>query len=75
VQKVFVKALKITPLERILLETDAPYMKPASSDTDKGISHPGMIPLIANAIAKIKGTTLDEVLFAARGNTNKMYGI
>jgi len=69
------ETVKITPLERILLETDAPYMKPSNSEADKGISHPGMIPLIANAIAKIKGVTLDEVLFSARGNTTKMYSI
>jgi len=62
------------PLERLLLETDGPYMAPAPMK--KGtIAQPAHIPLVANKIAELKGVTLDEVLTQARKNTKTMYGI
>jgi len=63
----------IVPLDRILLETDAPYLTPKGAASS--INHPGNIPLIAQAIANLKGVTLHEVLSAARENTKKCFGI
>jgi TatD DNase family protein len=72
------KAVKdVVPLERILLETDGPYM-PASTGGKKGkneISHCGHIPLIAAKIAELKQVSVDEVLTRCRQNTMEMYGI
>lgn len=63
---------KFLPLDRLLLETDAPYMAPRPN---KGPSHPGHIPAIAQCIAQLKGVTVHEVMNAARKNTKTMYGI
>lgn len=65
-------AVKLIPLNRILLETDAPYMAPHPL---KGVSHSGHIPLIAQKIAELKGDTLDNVLKTIRTNTRDMYGV
>lgn len=62
----------LLPLERLLLETDAPYMAPRPT---KGPSHPGHIPAIAQCIAQLKGVTVHEVMQAARRNTKTVYGI
>lgn len=64
---------KSTPLDRLLLETDGPYLAPVPFRGQP--AHPGHIPLIAAKIAELKGVTLEEVYRAARENTRKLYGI
>lgn len=64
------------PLERILLETDAPYFVPSQvADKRNKWSNPGMAIFTAQRIAEIKGVTLEEVLETARKNATKMYGV
>ncbi|EGG20986.1 hypothetical protein DFA_00855 [Cavenderia fasciculata] len=66
-------SLAIIPLDRLLLETDAPYMTP---EPFRGqIAHSGHIPHVANLIAQIKGTSVEAVLKQCRENTKKIYGI
>ncbi|XP_065829781.1 putative deoxyribonuclease TATDN2 [Oscarella lobularis] len=73
--KVIRECVTSVPLERILLETDTPYMVPTSLKRNNRFSHPGMIPHVAQSIAQLKGLSLDEILAAARKNTTRMYGI
>ena len=52
------------PLDRILLETDAPYMKPANGQqSGTRSSSPSMIPWIAAQVADLRQVQLhiDEV--------------
>jgi TatD DNase family protein len=73
--------VKDIPLDRFLLETDAPYMVPGKlnrnkrSDSKITVGHSGMIPLVAERIAQLKGMELDEIMKHARENTRNMYGI
>lgn len=61
-----------TPLERLLLETDSPYMAP---EPYRGrVAHPGHVAHVAAGVAKIKGVTTDEVLTVCRENTKNLYG-
>lgn len=64
-----------TPLDRLLLETDAPYMVPRAVRQGNKFSHPSMIPQVAHKIAQLKKMTLDDILTAARKNTEKIYGV
>lgn len=64
---------KATPLDRLLLETDGPYLAPIPHRGQP--AHPGHIPLIAAKIAELKGVSVDAVYAAARENTKKVYGI
>lgn len=64
---------KATPLDRLLLETDGPYLAPIPHRGKP--AHPGHIPLIAHKIAELKGVGVDVVYAAARENTRKVYGI
>ncbi|KAA6401034.1 MAG: putative hydrolase, TatD family protein [Streblomastix strix] len=51
--------VKALPLDRILLETDAPYMSPIPFRGQT--CHSGMIPQTAQKIAELKGVTQDEL--------------
>lgn len=64
---------KATPLDRLLLETDGPYLAPIPHRGKP--AHPGHIPLIAAKIAELKNVEPAEVYRAARENTRMIYGI
>jgi len=62
-----------TPLDRLLLETDGPYLAPTPHRGK--VAHPGHIPLIAAKLAQIKEIGLESIYEAARKNTREVYGI
>jgi len=62
-----------TPLNRLLLETDGPFMAPIPFRGKVG--HPGYIPFVAQKIAEVKGVSTEEVLAVTRENASRMYGI
>jgi len=64
----------IVPLNRILFETDGPYMTPEPFGP-RQVCYSGLIPLIAQKVAELKELTLEEVYLQVRQNTNAMYGI
>lgn len=61
------------PLERMVLETDGPFLAPAPFRGMPATS--GMIPKIADKIAELKGVDVALVYRAARENTTKIYSI
>lgn len=64
-------ALRITPLERILLETDAPFLTP---DPYRGLENaPMYLPFIAEKIAEVKGATIEEVLLQSYKNSVQLF--
>ncbi|KAK3786201.1 hypothetical protein RRG08_020344 [Elysia crispata] len=64
------------PLDRLLLETDAPYFVPGNiKDRKIKITHPGFALFTAEKIAELRGVPVDDILVACRNNTSKMYGI
>lgn len=67
--------VRLTPLERLVLETDGPFMKPIPYRYSGGGSHPGHIPAIAQCVAELKGVPPDAVLAQTQANLCSMYGI
>ena len=61
------------PLDRLLLETDAPYMAPVPYRGRRNDS--SLILHVAEKIAELRGTTAEEILTAARENTKMLFGI
>ena len=61
------------PLERIVLETDCPYLCPEPYRGKRNDS--GMIQLIAEKVAEIKGISVEEVLKATLHNGKEIYRI
>lgn len=62
-----------TPLSRLLLETDCPYMAPAPHRGKRCDSR--MIELTAQRIAEIKGIPTQELVDIATENTCRLFGI
>ena len=61
------------PLEKILLETDAPYLAPVPHRGERNES--AFLPLIARKVAEIKGLSLSEVENATTRNAETLFGI
>ena len=64
---------KAVPLERLFLETDAPYLTPTPHRGET--NYPYYVPLIAEHIAKLKGISLEEVARVTTQNAEKFWGI
>lgn len=67
------EAVRKIPLERIVLETDAPYLAPSPLRGTRNES--SNIPLIAAKIAELKGTDTDTVAEVTTSNSTRLFGI
>ena len=68
-----VEALAYLPLDRLLLETDAPYLLPRNIRPRPKRNHPKFLPYIAQAVAEVKGIALEEVIAQASDNTRQLF--
>ena len=62
-----------TPIERIVTETDAPYLAPLPHRGGRNL--PSYVILVARSIAKIKGISVEEVEAATTQNAEKIFSI
>jgi len=60
-----------TPVERIVLETDAPYLTPAPYRGRPNA--PCYLPFIAEKLAEIKALPVEEMLSHARDNSHRLF--
>lgn len=65
-------ALEI-PLDRLLIETDCPYLAPHPYRGQR--NEPSYVKLVAEQIAEIKGLTYEEIARATSDNAKKLFGI
>ncbi|WP_420174286.1 TatD family hydrolase [Luteococcus sp. OSA5] len=66
------EALKVTPRERILVETDAPYLTPVPA---RGKANaPYLVPHTLRFMADVLGMELDELCRQVRNNTVEAFG-
>lgn len=71
--KKIVEVIKEIPLERILLETDAPYLAP---EPFRGkLNRSDYIEFVAKKIAEIKNVDYEQVLLQTTENTKKLFNI
>ncbi|KAK3744768.1 hypothetical protein QZH41_013299 [Actinostola sp. cb2023] len=82
------EAIKDCPLDRILLESDAPYMIPNAPITDMdsigrslvskcqtGRNEPCTLPVVAQTVAKCLGLKIEEVAKATTENSNRVFNL
>ena len=69
-----VEMVKTMPLDKLLLETDAPFLPPAALAGQD--AYPDMISYVAEEIARIRGdVTAQQVLDIAYANAKALYGL
>jgi len=66
-------AAAIAPLDRILVETDAPYLTPVPHRGSP--NGPAYVTLVGAAVAEAKGIAVDEVEAATWANTAALFGL
>jgi len=71
--KKLVEAVAKIPLERLVVETDAPYLTPTPFRGKR--NHPIYVEHIARKIAEIKNVSFEEVVRVTTENAKKIYGI
>ena len=70
---IFRKIVKNIPLNKILLETDAPFLPPQQFRGKQNV--PAYIPIIAQTVADIKQVSLDEIAQTTTETAEKFFGI
>ncbi len=66
-------ACAIVPADRLLLETDAPYLPPVPHRGK--MNHSGYLVHTATVMAEIRGTTVDEIARLTFDNAYRFFGI
>ncbi len=67
------KVIKNTPLDRILIETDCPYLAPVPMRGKR--NEPVFVKYVAEKIAVLKGVSVEEIEKAISDNVRKLFGI
>lgn len=67
------EAVKYLPIDRLLLETDAPYLTPRNIRPRPKRNHPKYLAWIAEEIARIHGVSSEEVKQATSDNTKRLF--
>ena len=62
-----------TPLERLLVETDAPYMAPVPMRGKQ--NEPAFVKFIAKKLSELKGIDLDEIARQTTRNAKELYDL
>jgi len=67
------EAVRAVPLERLLVETDAPYLTPAPHRGRR--NEPAYVKHVAAAVAQLRGMDAEELAAAAAENTKRLFKI
>jgi TatD DNase family protein len=66
-------AVAATPLDRLLVETDSPYLAPVPHRGKRNV--PAWVPVVGAAVAEVKGLPVGEVAAATWATTARVYGL
>jgi TatD DNase family protein len=64
-------AAAICPLDRLLIETDSPYLAPVPHRGQP--NRPALVPLVGAAVAAVRGVEVDEIAAATWANAEAFY--
>ena len=66
-------AVADVPLDRVVLETDGPYLAPVPHRG--GRNEPAYLPLVAQRLANVRGVSVDEVAAATTASAQRLFGL
>jgi TatD DNase family protein len=67
------EAAKKLPLDRLLLETDCPYLTPVPKRGQR--NEPANVALTAQFLAELRGESLEQLSVATSQNASKLFGL
>ncbi len=67
------EATRVVPLDRMLLETDCPFLAPEPYRGQR--NEPAYVELVARKVAELRRVPLDRVELATQTNTRQLFGI
>lgn len=65
------EVVALTPVERLLIETDSPFLTPVPYRGRENA--PGFIPFVAEKIAAVKGVPIDDLLRRLHANSMDLF--
>ncbi|AEF54782.1 TatD family hydrolase [Marinomonas posidonica] len=63
------------PLDRLLLETDAPYLLPRNIRPRPKKNHPKYLPYVAEEVARLRNMTVEALIKASVDNTHRLFNL
>lgn len=72
-QEELVEVVKNMPFERMLIETDSPYLSPQSHRGER--NEPAYVRDVAAGVAEIRGISVEEVMKQTTGSGFELFGI
>jgi len=67
------QVVRAVPLERLLIETDAPYLTPQPQRGQR--NEPAFVRRVAQAVADVRGLTLEQVAVQTTANAGVLFGL
>jgi TatD DNase family protein len=69
------EAVPALPLDRLHLETDAPYLFPKNSGARRGHNEPANLPWVAAGVAELMNREVDEIIQTCTANSRRMFNL
>jgi len=66
-------ACAVVPLERLLVETDSPYLAPVPHRGKP--NEPAFVPAVGAAVAAATGVSMEEIASATSANASSIFGL
>jgi TatD DNase family protein len=69
------EAVPAMPLDRLHLETDAPYLFPKNTGARRGHNEPANLPWVAASVAELMQRDVEDIIGACSANSRRMFGL
>jgi TatD DNase family protein len=69
------QAMQYLPLDRILLETDAPYLLPRTIKPRPKYNEPALLPAIADEVCRLKKISSQQLALVSTGNARNLFNL